>query len=271
MKAGRSSFISAQIEGVECFRTEHSRHEYPRHSHEFYSIGVIEHGIGGSYYRGAYHEMPAGSIVVINPDEVHTGYAAGGRPLSYRMLHIDPEVFQRVTPGSKTLLRFTSTAIHDPHQARSLARLHAKLELGTDPLDEEEHLIEALADLVDVDGGRAEFPRSGGEPRSVRMIKEYLESHYGEKVRLSDLVRLTNLDRAYLIRRFRWTAGMPPHEYLTQVRVRRAARELARGESIAVVAASAGFSDQSHLTRHFKRITGITPAQYATGHFRSRR
>ncbi len=266
---GESSFVAAPLEGVECFRAANMVHHFPRHAHEFYSIGVIEDGVGGNYCRGATHEIPAGAIVVINPDEVHTGYAAGGRPLTYRMLHVYPNVFLGMTPS---LPWFARPAIADLRWARALAGLHRQLEAAADPLSAEENLIETLTDFLAAHASEAaQPPAAGREPRAVQAVREYLESHYTQRVRLADLVRLTGLDRAYLIRSFRRSAGIPPHEYLTQVRIRHATHKLARGEGIAAVAIETGFADQSHLSRHFKRITGTTPGQYLAGHFRSRR
>lgn len=266
-----TSWMLTSVEGVECFRAVGTLHRYPRHSHEFYSIGVIEDGIGGSLCRGATHEIPAGSMVVIHPDEVHTGYAAGERPLTYRMLRVDTGVFARCTGERAAHPYFRNTVIRNPERAKQLALLHRELEFGLDPLREEELLIETLGGLL---ASESDFPaimQGGEDPRAIRRVREYLEAHYGGKVLLAELVGLTGLDRAYLIRSFRRAVGMPPHEYLTQVRVRHAGRALTQGEPIAEVAALAGFADQSHLSRHFKRITGTTPGQYAAGHFRPRR
>jgi AraC-like DNA-binding protein len=58
------------------------------------------------------------------------------------------------------------------------------------------------------------------------------------------------------------TVGMTPHSYLTQVRVRHAKSLLSAGLPITQVATEAGFYDQAHLTRHFKRIVGLTPGRY---------
>ncbi|MGA3093255.1 MAG: AraC family transcriptional regulator [Terriglobales bacterium] len=267
----RNSWKATSIEGVECFRSVNTVHHYPRHSHEFYSIGVIEDGIGGNVCRGMDHQIPVGSMVVIHPDEVHTGYAAGDHPLTYRMLRVETGVFARYAGARGSHPHFRSTVIRNPAIANQLALSHRELEFGLDPLREEELLIETLTGLLASESDSPSAAQGGAEPRAIRAIRDYLEAHYGSKVRLAELVQLTGLDRAYLIRSFRRIVGMPPHEYLTQVRVRRAAGALALGESIADVAALAGFADQSHLTRHFKRITGTTPGQYASGHFRPRR
>jgi AraC-like DNA-binding protein len=65
-----------------------------------------------------------------------------------------------------------------------------------------------------------------------------------------------------LLRAFRAETGLPPHAYLNQLRVRLARRLLDDGLAPAVVAAEAGFADQAHLTRHFKRVVGVPPGAY---------
>ena len=74
---------------------------------------------------------------------------------------------------------------------------------------------------------------------------------------------MINFSPFHLVRVFRAATGLPPHAYLTQVRLQHAKRLLAAGALIAWVAADTGFTDQSHLARHFKQVTGVTPGQYA--------
>ena len=87
--------------------------------------------------------------------------------------------------------------------------------------------------------------------------------HAADNVSLTELSGLVSLSPYRLVHVFRDTVGLPPHAYLTQVRVERAKRLLAAGQSVARVASEAGFVDQSHLTRHFKALTGVTPGRYA--------
>jgi AraC-like DNA-binding protein len=79
---------------------------------------------------------------------------------------------------------------------------------------------------------------------------------------LDDLALATEMSPFALLRAFRDETGLPPHAYLTQLRVRLARRLLDGGMAPAAVAAEAGFADQAHLTRHFKRIVGVPPAAY---------
>jgi AraC-like DNA-binding protein len=65
-----------------------------------------------------------------------------------------------------------------------------------------------------------------------------------------------------LVRSFRAETGLPPHAYVNHLRVRLARQLLDSGVAPADVAARAGFADQAHLTRHFKRVVGVPPRSY---------
>ena len=77
---------------------------------------------------------------------------------------------------------------------------------------------------------------------------------------------------AHLVRCFSTTFGIAPHRYLIGRRIDAARRKLLDGEPAARVAVEVGFHDQAHLTRHFRRYVGTTPARYASlaGRDRSR-
>lgn len=94
-------------------------------------------------------------------------------------------------------------------------------------------------------------------------IRESLNEDGGAVVDLSTLARAAGCSRFQALRAFQKEYGLPPHAYQLRVRLGLAQRLLKRGCSPAQVAAELGFVDQSHLTRHFKRLMNITPAQYA--------
>jgi AraC-like DNA-binding protein len=99
----------------------------------------------------------------------------------------------------------------------------------------------------------------------VDVIRDYLEAHLTERVTLGGLASATGLTQYAVLRAFRRAMGLPPHRYLTQLRVRRAAQLLRAGHRPSRVARMAGFADQSHLNRHFRRLVGVTPGAFAQG------
>jgi AraC-like DNA-binding protein len=116
---------------------------------------------------------------------------------------------------------------------------------------------------------RPEFTlATGGPPPQaelsplVRYALSHLEDNFLHPANLRDIAGGLNKSQFQLIRSFRRELHTTPHAYLIGLRIARAIQLLQRGETIAQAAAAAGFSDQSHLTRHFKRWTGTTPGAY---------
>src|SRR5437660_8363297 len=130
-RRGPKIWTSPSLPGVECFRARALVHHYRRHSHESYAIGVIEDGVGGNSCRGSTHRHPPGTIVAMNPDEAHTGYAVDNKPLSYRMFYVAPEAVRDLVV-SNGLLCFGDVAIKDRELARELLNFHGSLEVSHD-------------------------------------------------------------------------------------------------------------------------------------------
>ena len=101
------------------------------------------------------------------------------------------------------------------------------------------------------------------EPQAVRRAREYLCANIDQRVLLSDLSAVAEMSRFQLMRAFRRVHGLPPHRYLTALRIARAKELIAAGLPLAGVAVESGFCDQSHLTRLFKQYVGVTPQAYA--------
>lgn len=97
----------------------------------------------------------------------------------------------------------------------------------------------------------------------IREALRFMEENFAEPLPLATLARLTGLSPCRFSIVFRREVGVPPHRYLCDLRVRRAQALLSDGESPASAAIAAGFFDQSHLHRHFKRLCGATPGRFA--------
>jgi AraC-like DNA-binding protein len=101
-------------------------------------------------------------------------------------------------------------------------------------------------------------------PVGVRKARELLDATYTEDLRADDLADAAGCSRFALHRAFVAAYGLAPSDYQRQLRLRAARRLLSEGHTPAEAAASAGFADQSHLTRWFKRYYGLTPGQFLT-------
>ncbi|HEY0377288.1 MAG TPA: AraC family transcriptional regulator [Pyrinomonadaceae bacterium] len=255
-----------QLDGLELLCGSNITHEYPPHVHEEYCVLLMLKGVEVTVCRGASHVALPGNLAFMNPDEVHSSDSVGAE---YRIIRIRPALFSRIVleaagPEVGTP-HFDRLVVDDARTFRSLLKLHLKIEQNVSSLEQESEFVSAMGLLV----GRqlADRPPArplGKEPRHVKTIRDYLKSHYAENVSLSQLTSITNLSPFYLLRVFHNQVGFPPHEYQTQVRIARARKLLLEGKPISHVALETGFCDQSHLSRNFKRIVGMTPGQFSS-------
>src|SRR5262245_27003688 len=177
-----TSWRVAGIEGLECFRAWAITHHYGRHSHEGYAIGVIEAGVGGNHCRGSLHYFPAGRLVVMNPDEAHTGFAAGTQPLTYRMFYLSPAAFQEMLPERALLPHFREISLDDSYWAGQLRALHRLLETGGDYLEQQTRFIETFTAFAAAYGHSAGPEAATCEPQAIRQVKAFLQAHYQRNV-----------------------------------------------------------------------------------------
>ncbi|MBD3883744.1 AraC family transcriptional regulator [Phormidium tenue FACHB-886] len=258
------------LDNTELLRATYVTHSFSRHTHDGYAIGVIESGVEEFTYRGATRRAPAGSIVIVHPGEVHTGHAGTPEGWQYRMLYPDVPLLQKAATElqdkAQLIPYFANPVIADPELAGQLRRLHLTLETTESQLERESRFLWTLTQLISRYADRCPpLQAVGQDHQAVLRIRDYLTAHYAESITLDQLATLANLKPLRLLRVFQRQMGLPPHVYLVQLRVAQAKALLAQGQPIAQVAFDTGFTDQSHLNRHFKRLVGVTPGQYAIG------
>jgi AraC family transcriptional regulator len=105
-------------------------------------------------------------------------------------------------------------------------------------------------------------PKGGLTASQMAVASDFMEAHLDRPLALADIASACGLSPTHFARRFRVTAGAPPHQFLMQLRVERAKRLLQGAMPIAEVALASGFAHQEHLTRVFRNLTGLTPANF---------
>lgn len=264
----QARFWRAQVPGnLELLRATYLNHSFARHTHDEFMIGVIEQGGCAFYYRGATHVAAAGSLVFINPGEAHDGSGTEAASLTYRALYPEVALLQQAASElagrPRGIPYFAAPAVEDEPLSGLVRRLHLLLEEPASALERESCFLWTFAQVISRHAEHRPAPFSlGKEPLAVRRAREYLEAHHTDQVTLAQLASIANLSPFHLLRVFRAALGLPPHAYLTQLRVARAKTLLSLGMPIPQVAFETGFVDQSHLTRQFKRFVGVTPGQY---------
>jgi AraC-like DNA-binding protein len=253
------------LEGLHLFRVEQLSRPLSSYSEHHGVIVVLEGAVDG-WYRGAVRTLEAGALKLKEPGEVHrdvrvhapitlqgAGFAAEIVEDAARTLGIPrPVRFVPVEPGRAPRATALARAMHEALAARGPATLELT-SLVT------ETLMEVLATCTE----RGEARLHDKAPRAVRRARDYLRAHVSEPITLDALAAHAGADKYHLLRAFRAALGMPPYEYLTHLRVARAAELLSAGKTGAEAAHAVGFYDESQLHRHFRRILGTTPGKFA--------
>lgn len=130
------------------------------------------------------------------------------------------------------------------------------------PADQATHSRPRISTLHEVPLEEDPLPSRGGlSPARTNRICDFINSNLGQNISLETLAEMAGLSVNHFARAFKQTVGMPPHSFVLQRRIEHARNMLRNTElPVSEIALSVGFSDQSHLARHFRRITGISPS-----------
>ena len=253
---------------VSVLQAYHTIHAFPRHSHDYYVIAVVDSGLQSFTREGTKFVTPPDGLILLNPGDVHTGEPASDEGFAYRAFYPTIEHMAKISSelgGQGTdMPHFPKPRVDDAQMVAGIRSLFPLLAKEENLLETETRFLVTLVELVRRYGARK--PRDlkiGAEHEAVRKVREYIDQNYDQPISLSELAEQVNFSRYYLLRTFRDATGMPPHVYLENVRVREAQKRLIQGQPAVQVAYDVGFGSQSHFIQRFKQIIGVPPGAYA--------
>ena len=168
------------------------RHAYPRHSHDYYVICLIERGFQSFLHEDEKHFTSPGGIILINPGVVHTGEAADEKGFVMRSLypttaHMQTAVYE-LTGRHQALPFFKDVRIDHRWAMKAVLTLHKTLAENADAMETESRFIWTLTQLIkryaDV---RPNEKHSGNERDAIQKARRYIEDHFAEGIRLTEL------------------------------------------------------------------------------------
>lgn len=232
--------------------------------HENYAFCACRTATSEFRYRHRTHSLDNGSLMLLEPGELHFNTVVHRRS-DFKAVFISPAQFERVAqeleiPGTA---HFRFAENKDPQSFAAIYALSEAIEAGDTALRQQWLLDVCVRRLLHF-AERKPIAAGGYEHRAVARAKAYLEEKCEEAVTLDELAAVAGVSRFRLAHAFSKEVGIPPHAYQLHVRIARAQSLLMRGMPQADVAAELGFTDQSHFSRHFKRIWRVTPGEYAT-------
>jgi AraC-like DNA-binding protein len=255
--------LSPSQGGLERLEAWFSGHAYDSHRHQTYAVGLTLAGIQAFAYRGCGHVSTPGQVIVLHPDEIHDGHAGSETGFGYRMIYLEPRVLLAALGCQRKALPFVPAAVaRDPELARIVASAFRHFPEPLEELEADQLLVQLADALLRRDPSRRPARLGSVDAAAVDRARAKLDGEFAGEVSAADLEALSGLDRFALARQFRARVGTSPHRYLVARRVGSARALLLRGVPLAQAALASGFADQSHLTRHFRRVFGLPPGRF---------
>ncbi|MCG6574801.1 AraC family transcriptional regulator [Pseudomonas sp. AF32] len=239
---------------------------YSRHAHDHFSIGAITAGCSTYLHEQSTFRVESGTVVLMNPGDVHACNPIDNQAWSYVMLYVDTQwltdLQQRIGfDEAPDFQGFATTHSRDIELFRALLELYRLL--VDERIDTRRKQSAAEAFFTDLQQrlNPAGRPDRGSHPGLMRAA-QFIHDHCTEALKLEDICAAAQLSPSYLSRAFKRHYGMTPHAFLVNRRIQFARRQLREGRLIADVALDSGFADQAHFQRAFKQHLAATPGQY---------
>lgn len=251
----RRLWRSAALPGLRVMLLDRVTRDW-RGATEAVAIALQQRGHSEVTVRGRTILATPGTVTICAPAEAYVVRRRG--PSRSLVFHIEPRLLERfgVAPPNAPLSHERSPALR--HELRSLHRAVAANQSARIQRAAIARVASALEGRAPGEWERAIDPVS----EAVAAARAAIRRHLGEPLSIAELAESARVSPIALARAFKHEVGVPPHFFLTSLRVARALSLLESGHSIADTATQVGFADQSHLNRYFRRILGTTPARF---------
>ncbi|MEV0977009.1 AraC family transcriptional regulator [Streptomyces sp. NPDC049915] len=244
---------------VEVFHAHFTEYAYPMHVHAAWTLLIVDDGAVRYDIERHEHGTLRDTVSLLPPHVAHNGAPATADGFRKRVLYLDSSRLGEDLIGAAA----DSPDLRDPVLRRRVGQVHAALARPGEELEAESRLTLVAERLRAHLRPRLETEARRPDPVLARRLRELLDARVPEGITLEEASRVVQAHPAHLVRAFSGAYGIAPHQYLTSRRVERARRLLLEGQPASAVAATAGFYDQAHLTRQFRKLVGVTPGKYA--------
>ncbi len=238
---------------------------FPNHFHEYYVIGFIESGRRFLTCKNKEYIVGENGLIIFNPYDNHACHQISEETLDWRSLNIDQDIMKDIVKQitrKEFLPEFRESVIIDSDMILLLKELHDLIS-NQDTTFRKEEILYLLIDQLIKEYAQAETTNNLVISDEIQKACDYMDENYAWTISLYDLSNLTNLNKYTLIRNFTKQKGVTPYQYLETIRISKAKRLLEQGYDLSDIAIQTGFVDQSHFSKFFKKLIGLTPKQYA--------
>lgn len=248
-------------DGIERIEVHFPRYGFSRHRHDTYAIGITLSGVQTFMYRGVQRYCLPGQCHILHPDETHDGLSGAEDGFRYLIAYIDPCLIQHAIGGRP--LPFVGDPVPELRPAQKCL-LSAAWDM-TDPIDalRQTEIAAAVAEALETLSSPRPRRREPLCLDALLRVRDLLAAAPADIYTVTELERVAKLDRWTLARQFRAAFGTSPTRFRTMRQLDEVRRLMKRGASLTDASLQAGFADQSHMSRMFKRAYGRTPGKWA--------
>lgn len=252
-------------EGVILSKTTFNDSGFDKHIHEEFAIGVLLNGEMSGFIDGSTKSVNKKSIMTINPDTAHSNNSFNHNIYSQSAINIDPTYLTNLLKEnfSSKQIYFKTGLFENEELANEFISLmisFEKDELTT--LDYECRLIEVINKILLANTSVQEKNNLTKHGIAINRAKEFMQDNLNMNITLDDIANELDLSKYHFLRLFKKHTHFSPHVYLMFKRLEQAKKLLQQGNNIIDVVYTCGFTDQSHLNKHFKAYVGLTPKVY---------
>jgi len=232
-------------------------HAYKDHLHEELSIGFIERGATNVNVNGKDYYIKAKEAIVIYPFVSHKCQPVDLKNWEFTMLYINENFYKGMLDGYNEN-HFLGVKKLEDEDYKKVKQMISTIKSNQGLLEKEEAIVEMLTEIFIHCDVNVETLKDGW----LKEIREYIEGNFLEQLKLDDLEKHFGFNKFRIIRSFKNKYNVSPGAYQLQLKVNHAKHLISKNKDLVEVALNAGFYDQAHFTKEFRKAYGITPKQY---------
>ena len=241
------------LDGVELLNARNHTINFPFHTHDTFNIALVLNQVFNVKLADKILQAPVGTLSITNPNEVHATPCENKFGNSFFTFYISPEVLKQLNNGREVF--FEDKTIYDEQLFKTfyqLSQSHNKPDSNF-----ENTLLSALKKLIK-NYTQIDFFKA----RETTLFKRFIEEDNIDKFSLSKTAKQFGMDKYKFLRLFKQETGLTPNNFVLSKRIENSKKLLLGESDLLDIALETGFYDATHLCRHFKRFTGVTPLEY---------
>jgi len=253
------NFVYKNKLGITALSAQFKDFSYNKHCHEEYALGVTLRGVQEYNLDGSSQASHPSGVMLFNPEQIHDGRAGkkNNESLDYVMLYIKPKLFLEAM-NKKDMLHFSSPIVYKQNLRQSI------LELSYSILNERDEALcnEQFLNVVDNFTSNDFTLDYKKETTQIKKAKEMMYYELDNVLDLDSISQELNMTKFQFIRLFKAHTKITPYQFFLNSKLIHAKKYLEVTKDLYATVVEFGFSDLSHMNRHFKRFYGITAYGY---------